>query len=268
VLVIGGENQEGSVKSVFLICDMDGVLKIFPQPDLPMAVTAGASALVGKTVYLIGGSTGAHETTGCLSLDTETPGAGWKRLADLPVPLSHAVVVARDDGSGKCIYALGGRHRIENKTIFSGTVWKYRIKHDSWMEDAVIQDDAGGVVLAAGTGIAAGKHSIVLFGGDHGAIFSLTEQLNQQIGEAADSSVRAALTSRKDSILTNHPGFPNRILVYNVRTRKWSAGGEMPRPAPVTTHACQWNGRVFIPSGEIRPGVRTPQVLCTKIKTE
>ena len=35
---------------------------------------------------------------------------------------------------------------------------------------------------------------------------------------------------------------------------------------PVTTVAFQWNGMVLIPSGEIRPGVRTPVVTAFTVK--
>jgi SSS family solute:Na+ symporter len=65
-----------------------------------------------------------------------------------------------------------------------------------------------------------------------------------------------------------HPGFPASILSYNTVTDRWSAAGSLPLDgtfAPVTTPVVFWNGKVIIPTGEIKPGVRSPQVLVAEI---
>jgi SSS family transporter len=56
-----------------------------------------------------------------------------------------------------------------------------------------------------------------------------------------------------------HPGFPPTILAYHTITDTWVELGRTPAPH-VTTATARWQGRWVIPSGEVRPGVRSPEV--------
>jgi SSS family transporter len=65
-----------------------------------------------------------------------------------------------------------------------------------------------------------------------------------------------------------HPGFPASILSYNIVTDQWTEVGRLPLAgtfAPVTTPVVFWDDKVIIPTGEIKPGVRSPQVLIAEI---
>jgi N-acetylneuraminic acid mutarotase len=59
--------------------------------------------------------------------------------------------------------------------------------------------------------------------------------------------------------LDQHPGFPKTILAYDTVTDTWKPFGEMP-VAHVTTTMTRWKSGFVMPSGEIRPGVRSPKV--------
>jgi N-acetylneuraminic acid mutarotase len=59
--------------------------------------------------------------------------------------------------------------------------------------------------------------------------------------------------------LAAHPGFPGETWAYDPAADAWRAAGRMPRPT-VTVPVVEWEGRHVIPSGELRPGVRTPEV--------
>ncbi len=65
-----------------------------------------------------------------------------------------------------------------------------------------------------------------------------------------------------------HPGFPASILSYNTVTDRWAEAGSLPLAgtfAPVTTPVVFWDDKVIIPTGEIKPGVRSPQVLIAEV---
>jgi N-acetylneuraminic acid mutarotase len=64
--------------------------------------------------------------------------------------------------------------------------------------------------------------------------------------------------------LSAHPGFPGESWVYDPAADRWRNAGRMPA-APVTVPVVEWEGRHVIPSGEIRPGVRTPAVWSVKV---
>ena len=65
---------------------------------------------------------------------------------------------------------------------------------------------------------------------------------------------------------TNHGGFYKGILLYNTLTDSWSKIGELPFLAHVTTTATMWNNEIVLSNGEIKPGIRTPDVMLGTVK--
>jgi N-acetylneuraminic acid mutarotase len=59
-----------------------------------------------------------------------------------------------------------------------------------------------------------------------------------------------------------HPGFAKTALAYDPATDAWFESEGSPA-GPVTTVAVTWRDRLIIPTGEVRPGVRTPAVWST-----
>ena len=59
--------------------------------------------------------------------------------------------------------------------------------------------------------------------------------------------------------LSECPTFPLDVLAYDTNRNRWTRAGQMPA-AVVTTKAVRWGDLIVIPSGEIRPGIRTRQV--------
>lgn len=53
--------------------------------------------------------------------------------------------------------------------------------------------------------------------------------------------------------------FAPRVLRYDTVDDTWNEAGSMP-VGVVTTRAVYWDGKIVIPSGEVKPGVRTPKV--------
>jgi N-acetylneuraminate epimerase len=49
------------------------------------------------------------------------------------------------------------------------------------------------------------------------------------------------------------------MVAYDSLTDSWKAFGKMP-VAHVTIPLVRWNGRFVLPGGEVRPGVRSPEV--------
>ena len=115
---------------------------------------------------------------------------------------------------------------------------------------------------AAGTGVALGDRTIYLFGGDDGILYHKTEKFLNRITKVNNEQDKNRQTELKNQHLTNHPGFNRTILKYNTQTNRISKEGEYPSPAQVTTRALLWNQKIIVPSGEIRPGIRTPEVWC------
>lgn len=64
---------------------------------------------------------------------------------------------------------------------------------------------------------------------------------------------------QSDALKDEHPGFIKQSLAYHTITDSWSEAGPSP-VNQVTTIAVKWGDDIIIPSGEVRPRVRTPQV--------
>ena len=73
--------------------------------------------------------------------------------------------------------------------------------------------------------------------------------------ESSDGS----LFHRGNELKDDHPGFPRKSFAYHTITDTWVSAGETPKNH-VTTIAVRWDNSIIIPSGEIRPRVRSPKV--------
>ena len=88
-------------------------------------------------------------------------------------------------------------------------------------------------VVAAPSPAMADASGLSVFGGDDGS----------QVGGAPEK----------------HRGFDENIFRFNLKTGSWTIHGESPAPratVPLTRRGSSW----VIPSGEVRPGVRSPEV--------
>ena len=114
---------------------------------------------------------------------------------------------------------------------FFKDVWEYTPASDSWRR----RSDSPRCVMA-GTAVESGQSHILVLGGADGSLFF-----------------------QGDILQDNHPGFPKEALAYHTITDTWSTAGEIPENH-VTTIATYWDGAIIIPTGEVRPRVRTSRV--------
>lgn len=267
VVSIGGEDFDSPVKDVFLFSIQEGKVSRKSLPELPEAISSAGAATIGNKLFVIGGLVASGASASFYSLNMENVTNGWQVLPELPVALSHAVVVSQEDANEMCIYAIGGRNKTSEVSTFLSSVWKYTPSSQKWSLEADIISVGKLLCLSAGTGIAAGSNHIVLFGGDPGIFFNRTERINAAL-EKVSGEEKQKLWIEKDLMLSNHPGFSKDILAFNTRTKEWEKKGNIGGESAVTTTAIIWNGTVVIPSGEIRPGVRTAQIIGFDIQFE
>ena len=234
LLIIGGGNATEHYRNVFVLKWVDGKLTTIPFPDLPAPCAFMTGAAVGSTIHVCGGIEKPDATSALAShwrLDLMDVGAGWKALAPIP-------------GGGRILAASGG---VDGSFfVFSGAALQPGADGKpvrKWLEDAWKFSSSEGwqrlpdlprVSVAAPTPIPMINGRLWVVGGDDGALVDFQP---------------------KDK----HPGFPRDILSYDLSGNKWSRAGEVPFSL-VTTSAVVWHGRIVIPGGEARPGVRSPKV--------
>ena len=264
VVYAGGENEKGISDKVYLM-HWNNIAKsviIDTLPALPVAVSNADAASYDNIVFITGGESKDGVSDKCWSIDINNLASGWKRLTPAPKPVSHAVFTAiKSDGTIK-LYLLGGRRKTpQGISELYNTVYEFDVAKNQWKELPALP-----YPISAGTGVATGNNSIILFGGDRGTTFSKVENYLAAISEATSDSEKAQLTQQKNQLLAAHPGFSKEVLLYNKKTGKCKTAGTIPFDTPVTTTAFWWNDAVIIPCGEIKAGVRTPKILMAKLR--
>lgn len=263
LLYAGGENGQGITDKVWLIrFDKKEQVSFTELPSLPVAVSNASITLLDQTVYVAGGENNKQSFTQLIALNLNNMDAGWKKLADIPQPVSHAVFTAGNNNGYPVLFLSGGRRKNSNgiSTIYNN-LWVYDTRTNQWKEKAPLP-----YALCAGTGIQQDDHTILLFGGDKGIVFNNAETLIAAINNETDPERKKQLTTEKNKLQSTHPGFSREILQYDTDKDKWTVIGELPYETPVTTTAIKSKSGIFIPSGEIRAGVRTPGILKLKIR--
>ncbi|MGZ5255771.1 MAG: hypothetical protein ACXWCT_15290, partial [Flavitalea sp.] len=119
--------------------------------------------------------------------------------------------------------------------------------------------------LSAGTGVTIEDNQILLFGGDKGETFHRAELLIAAMSREPDSVKKEQINKQKILVQSDHPGFSNDLLRYDVQSGKWKNVAQIPFKVPVTTTAVRWKNFIFIPGGEIKAGVRSPYILSGRL---
>jgi len=234
VLCAGGSDAQRHVRDVFMLSWSDGRIQTKPLPPLPRAMANGCGALVGHIVYLAGGTetpdaTNAMKNFWTLNLAESRP--SWRELEPWPGPARMLSVGATHGGefflfSGAelCGDANGKPQRKYLKDA-------YRFAPDKgWSR---IADLPRAAVAAPSTAIESRGRLLVVSGDD---------------GELVNFEPKSA-----------HPGFPKSVLAYDPRSDHWTSLGESPF-SRATVPVVKWHDLAVIPSGEVRPGVRSPEV--------
>ncbi len=262
IFFAGGENENGLSDKVWLMNWDEATQKaVFTSlPALPFAMANAAATFVNNKIYLAGGETGSETINQFIYLDITKLEKGWQNLTSLPQPSSHAVMANVCTQRTQQLIFCGGRKKNSNGiSTFYADAFKYNISKNKWEAIAALP-----YALAAGTGATYNKNKILLFGGDKGISFHQTELLIAAISKENNEAKKQELILQKNKIQQNHPGFSNEILQYQTKTNTWKAVGQMATPTPVTTTAVVWDDTYFIPSGEIKAGVRSPLLLMIK----
>lgn len=247
VVCMGGNDADEAFDDVFLLSwdSKSETLTTTEYPSLPRPCAFSAATIIDEVIYLAGGQSGQSlETamTNFWSLDISKKSIKeefvWKELPAWPGP-SRALnlTVSQHNGYNDCVYVISGRRQEGDAADpasfgFLKDVWEYTPATSSWRQRA----DAPRCLMA-GTGVGFGQSHIFVLGG-------ATEKLFFRGNELKD----------------DHPGFIKQSLAYHTITDTWTEAGATPANH-VTTIALKWDGDIIVPTGEVRPRVRSPNVL-------
>jgi solute:Na+ symporter, SSS family len=241
LLVIGGTHGETASDRVFLMTwdPTTGTVKIDSSfAKLPVPLTSPAAAKTGNTVFVAGGQltdSTAQKVFYSLAIGEQgTATNSWTLMPAWPGAARFgAAMVAQSNGEYECLYLIGGR--LQNEYLKDAYVFDPRRK--KWKPIASLPRPAFFT-----PSIALGQTHIVLFSGSD--------------GHDADRAVELA-----DNYHMVKDG-----LAYHTITNTWTSLDNIPTGVAGAT-AIRWNNKVMLVGGELRPGVRTPQIQMATIQT-
>jgi len=250
VFLVGGSDGTQHFDDAFLLQHENGDCSLTSLPSLPHATAYAAGTLIGDTVWVIGGqpSADAQVASGRLfSLNLSKPDA-WREHATLPGPARILPVAGTVHGQ---LFVFSGCALVDGDREYLTDAWRYDPGADTWTQLADIPQPCS---AAPSPAIPAGHDMLVIIGGDAGHTAGQT-----------------------DTLRDNHPGFADNQQIYCATTDAWSNGGNYPRQSPdgqawannsrwptVTVPTVPWDGGYIIPTGEMRPRVRSTHVLHAK----
>lgn len=256
LLVIGGETPEGKTAACRLI-KYDGSNKkisVSDFPDLPFPLANMGAVVYGNKLVIVGGEKQDTVSDQVLQLDLAHLEKGWGCVGKLPYAVSHVQLLSDSQNN---LYLLGGRkaHPESPSTLYH-ELWCSTDDGRTWSKQADIPFPA-----AAGTACLLPDQGIWLLSADRGDTFHRVESLIFDAKKEANPSKRQQLIDAKNKLQINHPGFGRAIWRYDLNLKKWSRMADLPSDGPVTTTAVVWDDMIILPSGEIKAGVRTPEIL-------
>jgi len=157
----------------------------------------------------------------------------WEKLPDVPFEdRTGAVMVRQSNGVNDCIYLFGGK-----SDIYHNDAWRYDPSAPAVSRWSRLPDIP--YPLAFAPAIARTPSQIFVFSGSTGN----------------DIDARGGFN------------FPKDILSFNTITDTWCKVGEM-EEGKVWANALSFKNQIVIPSGEIRPRERTPEVFTVCLKEQ
>jgi N-acetylneuraminate epimerase len=232
LICAGGSDRDRHYPDVFRIEWSNGKLKTTPLPSLPPPIANCCGAIVGNILYVAGGieKPDAKETSNrAWQLELSSKSSEWIEIMSWPGSRRMLAVAA---GFKDAFWLIGG---VDLTAGSDGTTQRhyltdaFRYDLNGWKRIA----DLPHSVVAAPSPAPFDKDKIYLLGGDDGS----------QVNTPPDK----------------HRGFGNKTLRYNVTTDQWTEAGLIAAPR-ATLPTAFWNNSWVLPGGEVRPGVRSPQV--------
>ena len=222
-------------------------------PNLPVAIKSGIGVQVDGVAYVGLGTAGA----GLYALDLSNPAQGWKARAPFPGPPTNGAAAAAAGGK---VLVFGGNGKATlnaRSAIIFDDVYMYDTIEDRWsrLETHTPVGLSGAKALSLSNGRIAfvGGYNKQLFN-DYLAALSMLDPTTQP-GEFA-RLVRGYMGMAPKDYRWN-----GDILWYDVELNVWGSYGQNPFPPNCDSAAVetQKDGFVLV-SGEIKPGLRTPEV--------
>lgn len=277
IVCTGGNNSDKSFADVYLLSwnTADEKVDIRQLPSLPAPMDNHSATYIDSTVYVAGGNENTKPGNSLLSIKPATENS-WTPLPDFPGSARvQPVLAARKAKDGICIYITGGFQPMMNELegIVPTDMLAYNTATGSWNPETKMPSFANGgtYTLTGGCAVAYGDSSILLMGGVNYDCFSNAINRPYRMAKAVDVGDEDGIKYLEEEAKSymHHPvewyKFNTALLQYNIFTKEWKDLGNYEQLARAGAGAVMHGNSLIIVNGELKPGIRTPQVNCAQI---
>lgn len=265
ILCIGGSDADKCYNNTYMMTFENDSVKFASWQPLPYPLANCCAAIVGSNVYVAGGQkniVGGEASQAFLTIDVNHPEKGWQELPSWNGPArGYAVGAAKNIDGHDCFYLFSGRNYgadIEPTVLTDGYV--YNAHTSEWKQ---LEGDYP-LMAATGIGIDSSEY-ILLAGGTDGSIFKKEMELKKKINDSStNEALKDSLSHYQNQLCTffeSVRGFDNIVRWFDTASNSITKEDSIAYPMPLTTTMTAWNKNIYIVSGEVRPGVRTPQII-------
>lgn len=240
VLCIGGGDATTVVADVFLLKSENGAITREAWPSLPKPLMGCAAVEVSGKVYVVGGHNQLSPlvpgpSAAVYSIEIDKSKDGWKEETKIPADPRWFPVVGTD---GKNLFVISGFTGVENDE-------KKKVIHclsDVWRYEPAATGEGKWTRLADLPRANAAAPSPAPF---------VNGKLLLMGGGVEDSLLKIPMQEQT--------GFPMTITAVDASTGESKVIGEV-KSSVVVGPVAPWKDGFIVVSGEIRSGVRTPEV--------
>lgn len=247
LVCIGGMNADSCFTAVYLIetATADGTFSIRTLPSLPCTIDNASATAIGDVVYITGGNqSDKGKSLYRLNLCTKD---GWETLPSYPGAQRTQPILVNDHHH---LYLAGGFQAPAKgkESILSTDILRFDTDCGEWEHFSEIPNEQDGEkrCLVGGAGTQTSTH-FILTGGVNYNIFK-----NAIEGKSDPDYMRKNSTWYK---------FNDDLMFFNFIRKEWTIHPNEFGMARAGGILLYHNGCLYMVCGEIKPGVRTPEIV-------
>lgn len=252
LICAGGTDGTRSLTDVFSIrLKEDGSSAIIDSlPSLPEPLDNFCGTVTGRFLLLAGGNRKGVPSNTFWCLDLEDTDAGWAELPSFPGEArTQAVCAAKAQDGGYRFYIWGGFAAASagNEASLSTDGYCYSSDTKQWTAVAAPCDENGEALsVGGGTAVTVDNRWVLCTGGVNKDIFL------------------SALRAPMEGYMLHEPEwykFNDRLMVYDMKEDAWNTvirSSRLARAGAVLVSG--GNGSFYNINGELKPGIRTPEI--------
>lgn len=273
VICIGGNNADRGLREVIRLAVSTGGdgLEIDTLPSLPVNMDNLAAAYADGQLFVAGGNANGAPCHSLYHLDLTQNTLAWEALPDFPGPCRvQPVLIAKGNGQAQQLYLAGGFQPVEGEqeALLPTELLTFDTATRTWCAESELPPLADGAprTLTGGNALLCDAHRILYFGGVNYQKFAdaVNRPLRLKAAEEAADTVTLDRLRAEAAQYLRHPvewyRFNTDLLVYDTENKQWEQLGSYEPLARAGAGAVLIDQRLIVICGELKPGIRTPQV--------